>query len=64
MLRSQRYFFEQEKLRPAQVQTYMIIKSILTLFAVGVFGLIFVLLSKFQFGRDLLLKVTVLAFHS
>lgn len=56
VLRSQRYFFEQEKLRPAQVQTYMIIKSILTLFAVGVLGLIFVLLSKFQFGRNLLLK--------
>jgi hypothetical protein len=39
-------------------------KSILTLFAVGVAGLIFALLSKFQFGRDLLLKVTILAFHS
>jgi hypothetical protein len=64
VLRSQRHFFEQEQLRPAQVQTYIIMKSILALFAVGFAGLIFVLLSKFQFGRNLLLKVTILAFHS
>jgi hypothetical protein len=42
----------------------MIIKSVLALIAVGVLGLIFVLLSKFQCGRRLLLKVTMLAFRS
>jgi len=56
MLRSQRYFFEHEKVRPAQIQSYMIIKSLFAVIAVGIFGLVFLLLSKFRFGRKLLLK--------
>ncbi|KDR12595.1 saccharopine dehydrogenase-like oxidoreductase [Zootermopsis nevadensis] len=56
MLRSQRYFFEHEKLRPVQVQTYLLIKSVFSVFALGILGLIFVVLSKFQCGRNLLLK--------
>jgi hypothetical protein len=60
VLRSQRYFFEHEKQRPVQVQTYMLIKSILSLFAIGILGLLFVVLSKFQFGRNLLLKVMLM----
>jgi hypothetical protein len=57
MLRSQRYFFEQEKVRPAQIQSYIVFKSVFFVVAVGIFALILLLLSKFQFGRNLLLKV-------
>jgi len=38
----------------------MLIKSILSLFAIGILGLLFVVLSKFQFGRNLLLKVMLM----
>jgi hypothetical protein len=58
MLRSQRYFFEHEKVRPAQIQTYIIFKSLFAVIVVGIFGLVFLLLSKFRFGRKLLLKVS------
>jgi len=56
MLRSQRYFFEHEKVRPAQIQSYAIFKSLFAVMVVGIFGLVFLLLSKFSFGRKLLLK--------
>jgi hypothetical protein len=58
MLRSQRYFFEHEKVRPAQIQSYVVFKSFLSLLVVGIFALVFVLLAKFHFGRKLLLKVS------
>ena len=58
MLRSQRYFFEHEKVRPAQIQSYIIFKSLLAVTVVGIFGLVFLMLSKFRFGRKLLLKVS------
>lgn len=57
ILRSQRYFFEREKVRPAQVQTYLVLESLLFVLVVGIFSLVVLLLSRFQFGINLLLKV-------
>jgi hypothetical protein len=58
MLRSQRYFFEHEKVRPAQIQSYIVFKSFLSMLVVGIFAVVFVVLAKFRFGRRLLLKVS------
>lgn len=54
--RSQRHFYEHDKLRPVQVQTYFTIKSIFAVFALTFVAAIFFMLSKFKFGRSLLLK--------
>ncbi|XP_044760757.1 saccharopine dehydrogenase-like oxidoreductase [Coccinella septempunctata] len=56
MLRTQRYLYEEKKQRPVQVQTYFLVASIWQLMILTVFGLVFSILSKFQFGRNLLLK--------
>jgi len=55
-LRSQRYFFEREKVRPAQIQSYFVFKSVFFVVPLVIFALILLLLSKFHFGRNLLLK--------
>lgn len=55
-LYTQRFLYEKYQQRPAQIQTYVTFKSLLQVLAVMFFGLIFALLSKFNFGRNLLLK--------
>ncbi|XP_069678456.1 saccharopine dehydrogenase-like oxidoreductase [Periplaneta americana] len=54
--RSQRHFYEHDKLRPVQVRAYLVMKSIFTVSAVTFVVAIFFILSKFKFGRNLLLK--------
>ncbi|XP_067007405.2 saccharopine dehydrogenase-like oxidoreductase [Anabrus simplex] len=54
--RSQRYFYEKEKQRPAQIQAYVAFKSFLAIIAISIVGTVLLVLSKFNFGRKLLLK--------
>ncbi|KAJ3664646.1 hypothetical protein Zmor_000198 [Zophobas morio] len=56
MERSQRLFYEKDQKRPAQIETYFIIKSFWNVVLVAFFGSIFQLLAKFKCGRNLLLK--------
>lgn len=56
MQRTQRYLYEEEKLRPVQVGTYFCVDSIISILIMAVMGGIFMTLSKFEFGRNLLLK--------
>lgn len=56
MMRTQHYLYEEKKQRPVQVQTYFLVASLWQLILLGVFGMIFLLLAKFEFGRNLLLK--------
>ncbi|XP_029048310.2 saccharopine dehydrogenase-like oxidoreductase [Osmia bicornis bicornis] len=53
---TQRFLYEKYKQRPAQIQTYVTFKSFFEVLAILFLGLIFLLLSKFEFGRNLLLK--------
>ncbi|GLV31174.1 Saccheropin dehydrogenase 1 [Carabus blaptoides fortunei] len=54
--RSQRYFFDHDKKRPVQIATYFSVPSFFGVMLMGFFGMIFALLTKFNFGRYLLLK--------
>lgn len=56
VLRTQRYFYEHEKKRPVQVHTYFCPPSLLAIIAMVILGGVFALLSKFEFGRNLLLN--------
>lgn len=56
MLRSQRFLYGKYKRRPAQIQTYLVLPSWFAAFKVIIAGLFFSLLTKFQCGRNLLLK--------
>lgn len=67
VLRSQRFRFENEKKRPIQMQTYVQFHSLLHVIGILVFGAIFGILTKFSFGRKLLLdhpKLFSLGFFS
>ncbi|KAJ8942837.1 hypothetical protein NQ318_022852 [Aromia moschata] len=55
MRRSQRYFYEVDHQRPIQVGVYFVVKSFWNLVLLSIFGFIFGLLTKFGFGRKLLL---------
>ncbi|OAD56155.1 Saccharopine dehydrogenase-like oxidoreductase [Eufriesea mexicana] len=55
-LRTQRFLYEKYKQRPIQVQTYVTFKSLFMVLSTIILGLIFVILSKFEFGRNLLRK--------
>ncbi|XP_076761102.1 GTP cyclohydrolase punch [Xylocopa sonorina] len=55
-LRTQRFLYEKYKQRPAQIQTYITYKSLFSVLVTTIFGLIFAVLSKCEFGRNLLLK--------
>ena len=57
VLRSQRFFYENDHKRPIQMQAYLTVKSCLVLLVLAFFGGLFSLLSRFQFGRQLLLRV-------
>ncbi|XP_074094878.1 saccharopine dehydrogenase-like oxidoreductase [Cotesia typhae] len=54
--RSQRYLYEKNKIRPVQVQTYMILSSIWAVISVACIGGLFSLMTKCKCGRSLLLK--------
>lgn len=56
VLRTQRFLYEHEKKRPIQMQAYIQFESLLVVLLVSLFGIIFGLLTKFSFGRYLLLK--------
>ncbi|XP_043484039.1 saccharopine dehydrogenase-like oxidoreductase [Leptopilina heterotoma] len=55
-IRTQRFLYEKYKQRPIQVQTYVTFPSLLHQVLIAVFGGIFLLLTKSEFGRNLLLK--------
>ncbi|XP_071447287.1 saccharopine dehydrogenase-like oxidoreductase [Hetaerina americana] len=54
--RSQRYFYENEKKRPIQMRPYIQFNSFLTAIMTAFVAGIFLLMTKTQFGRRLLLK--------
>ncbi|XP_071054922.1 saccharopine dehydrogenase-like oxidoreductase [Onthophagus taurus] len=56
MLRTQRFFYEKNNQRPAQVQAYIGFKSLYIFLLFLFYGLIFKLFCKFAFTRNLLLK--------
>lgn len=58
VLRSQRFFFEQEKKRPIQLQAYLKLGSLFYVAVLAFLGALFALLARFQCGRYLLLKVS------
>lgn len=55
-LRTQRFLYEREKKRPVQVQTYITFESFFQVMMVALIGGVFSLLTKFELGRNLLLK--------
>lgn len=55
-LRTQRHFYDYDKKRPIQVQTYVAFKSFLHTVTVAFVGLIFGLMTKTSFTRTLLLN--------
>lgn len=56
VMRSQRFLYEQERKRPVQMHAYVTFGSYLTAALVALFAVVFGLMSKFSFGRKLLLK--------
>ncbi|KAK0174304.1 hypothetical protein PV327_010975 [Microctonus hyperodae] len=53
--RSQYFLYKHDKVRPAQLQTYVTLKSILSLISLTCIGAVFSLMTKFKYGRSLLL---------
>ncbi|ERL95526.1 saccharopine dehydrogenase-like oxidoreductase [Dendroctonus ponderosae] len=53
--RSQQYLYENDNIRPVQVGTYVVFPSAIATFVVLLYAIIFAFLSKFEFGRKLLL---------
>lgn len=58
-MRSQRFLYEHDKKRPIQMIVYIGFRSWLIASIVALLGIIFGLLSKFHFGRNVLLKYPV-----
>lgn len=56
--RTQRFFFDFYKQRPVQVATFYVAPSFFAIIAMALFGLVFKLLTSFEWGRSLLLKVS------
>ncbi|XP_023292235.2 saccharopine dehydrogenase-like oxidoreductase [Lucilia cuprina] len=56
VMRSQRFLYEQERKRPVQMHAYVAFGSYLTASLVALFAVLFGLMTKFSFGRRLLLK--------
>ncbi len=54
MMRTQRFRYDNEKERPAQVQCYFTVASLFSVFMIMLAGIMFGLLAKFEFGRKLL----------
>ncbi|KAK0097961.1 hypothetical protein PV326_012271 [Microctonus aethiopoides] len=53
--RSQYFLYEHDKVRPAQLQTYMTLKSMLSFISLTCIGAVFSLMTKCKCGRSLLL---------
>ncbi|XP_036324841.1 saccharopine dehydrogenase-like oxidoreductase [Rhagoletis pomonella] len=56
VMRSQRFLYERDHKRPVQMHAYVTFKSWLSAALVALFAVTFGLLTKFSFGRQLLLK--------
>lgn len=56
VMRSQRYFYENDKKRPAQMKAYITFGSIIDVIVVILVGAIFALLARSKLGRQLLLR--------
>lgn len=56
VMRTQRFFYEREKIRPTQMFAYIGFPSFLAACVVMFFALIFGILTRYSFGRKLLLK--------
>ncbi|XP_034936717.1 saccharopine dehydrogenase-like oxidoreductase [Chelonus insularis] len=54
--RSQRFLYEKKHIRPAQIQTYVSFKSLLTAISMGFTMILFALMTRFRCGYNLLLK--------
>jgi short subunit dehydrogenase-like uncharacterized protein len=54
--RSQRFFYEEQNKRPVQMQAYVSFESFFALATTVLFGIIFGVLARFEFGRRLLLN--------
>ncbi|XP_055613551.1 saccharopine dehydrogenase-like oxidoreductase [Uranotaenia lowii] len=59
VMRSQRFFYDNDKKRPIQMKAYVLFNSLLHVILIGIFGGIFALMSRFKLGRQLLLKYPV-----
>lgn len=56
MIRSQYHYYEKEKQRPVQINTFVAFRSLIALVAVALVGAVFSLLTRWRCGRSLLLK--------
>ncbi|XP_067625542.1 saccharopine dehydrogenase-like oxidoreductase [Eurosta solidaginis] len=56
VMRSQRFLYEQEHKRPVQMHAYIVFKTWIAAILVALFGVTFGILTKFSFGRQLLVK--------
>lgn len=56
VMRSQRFMYENEKKRPVQIQAYIAFSSWMAAIMVALVALVFGAMTKFSFGRRLLLK--------
>ncbi|XP_037913303.1 saccharopine dehydrogenase-like oxidoreductase [Hermetia illucens] len=56
VMRSQRVLYELDKKRPVQMKAYVAFRSIVEVIGVMLVGLVFGILSRFSFGRHLLLS--------
>ncbi|XP_050456275.1 saccharopine dehydrogenase-like oxidoreductase [Cataglyphis hispanica] len=59
-LRTQRFTYDKYKERPVQVQTYVTFESLFSFMMVAIAGMIFALMARTTFGRNLLLKYPAL----
>ncbi|KAL6439110.1 hypothetical protein ACFW04_003821 [Cataglyphis niger] len=59
-LRTQRFTYDKYKERPVQVQTYVTFQSLFSFMMVAIAGMIFALMARTAFGRNLLLKYPAL----
>ncbi|KAM0735094.1 Saccharopine dehydrogenase-like oxidoreductase [Formica fusca] len=59
-LRTQRFMYDKYKERPVQVQTYITFQSLFSFMMIAIAGMIFALMTRTAFGRNLLLKYPAL----
>ncbi|XP_050069983.1 saccharopine dehydrogenase-like oxidoreductase [Anopheles maculipalpis] len=56
VMRSQRHFYDTEKKRPIQMKAYVAFESIVQVLGVALVAIVFAIMCRFKFGRQLLLK--------
>lgn len=59
-LRTQRFLYDKYKERPVQIQTYITFESLFSFLMLAIIGVIFAVLARTAFGRNLLLKYPAL----